>query len=101
MEYNLKKIFNQPIIESKRARGDNTLWEEFRRYYNKNKYTYDENTFISDFSNVFKEITGKELIKDQLYYIKKLDIGHGLSSGEIYTNYWIHTVIPYIQNNIK
>lgn len=101
MEYDLQRIFNEPIIENKRARGDNILWEEFRKYYNKNEYVYNKNTFISDFSNIFKEITGKELIKDQLYYIKSLDVGHGLSSGEIYTNYWIDTVIPYIQDKNK
>lgn len=101
MEYNLQKIFNEPVIESKRARGDNILWKKFAEYYNKNKYLYDKDNFINDFSNVFKEITGKELIKDKLYYVKELDVGHGLSSGEIYTNYWIDTVIPYIQNNIK
>ncbi len=100
MEYNLQKIFNEPIIESKRARGDNALWDKFKEYYNKNKYMYNKTTFVNDFSSVFKKITGKELIKDKLYYIKSLDIGHGLSSGEIYTNYWLETVIPYIQNKL-
>lgn len=101
MECSLKDIFNEAVIESKRARGDNTLWKEFAKYYNKNNYIYDKKTFIKDFSNVFKQITGKELIKDKLYYVKNLDIGHGLSSGEIYTNYWIDTVMPYISKKLK
>ena len=101
MKYDLKIFFNEPILESKRARGDNILWQKFKEYYNKKQYIYNSVTFIDDFSNVFKELTGKELIKDQLYYIKELDVGYGLSSGEIYTNYWIETVIPYVQNNFK
>ncbi len=101
MKYDLKNFFNEPILESKRARGDNILWQKFKEYYNKKQYIYNSVTFIDDFSNVFKELTGKELIKDQLYYIKELDVGYGLSSGEIYTNYWIETVIPYVQNNFK
>ncbi len=101
MESKLQKIFEKPYIEAQRARGDEYLWEKFREYYNKNEYTYSKDTFVNDFSIVYKEITGKELVKDKVYYVKKLDIGKGLSRGETSTNYWLNTVIPYIQDSMK
>lgn len=101
MASNLQEIFKQHYPEAQRARGDEYLWEKFREYYNQSEYIYNKDTFVDDFSKVYKEITGKELIKDKIYYVKKLDIGKGLSRGETSTNYWINTVIPYIQDKIK
>lgn len=101
MKISLREIFNQHYIEAQRARGDEYLWEKFREYYNKNDYVYNKDTFVDDFSKVYKEITGRELKKDKLYYVKKLDIGKGLSRGETFTNYWLNTVIPYIQKALN
>ncbi len=101
MVSNLQEIFNQHYIEARRARGDEYLWEKFREYYNKNEYIYNKNTFVDDFAKVYKEITEKDLVKDKLYYVKKLDTGKGLSRGETYTNYWLNTVIPYIQKKLN
>jgi len=101
MESNLQEIFNQHYIEAQRARGDEDLWKKLREYYSKNKYIYNKDTFIYDFSKVYKEITGKELVKDKVYYVKSLDRGKGISGGETSTNYWLNTVIPYIQEKLN
>lgn len=98
---NVKDIFNSNMLEGKKARGDKVLWEEFAKYYSNYEFEYNKDKFKEEFSNIFKNITGKELLKNKIYYIKKFDLGYGLSSGEIYTNYWIDTVLPYIFNTLK
>lgn len=100
---NLAEIFKteMPRGVGKWARGDAVLWKKFAEYYTKNEYAYNKDTFIDDFSRIFQEITEKELLKDNCYYIKNFDIGHGLSSGEIATNYWLDIVIPYVLDNME
>lgn len=91
----VSKYFENPPFQWG-LRGDPYLWEEMKLKFNQENIPTTANDLDKLLRKKFKELTGELPEKGKTIYVDRYNVGSGMSSGTISSDFWLDTGFPLI-----